>query len=176
MKLAVIFWFTGVLLVVAQTTILQFLPSWLGRPDFLYIFVAFIAYRFAWIPGIVTVFSLGWIVDVIAGIQLGFYPLQCLITFATLKTLTHKSPVKETTYQIPLVGLSYFAVQMLLYFVYSLASPELLSEWSWGVMLQRTALITVSAIPVFVLCTKFYEYLLKKQLKAKSLKRRPRKY
>ena len=145
------FWVLGVALIVVQTTLLQSLPMWLGRPDFVFILVAFTAYRFAWIPGIALVFTLGWIMDVVAGIHLGFYPLMCLLTFTGLKLLTNKSPIKESTYQIPLVGLSYFLVQMFLYFVYSLILPEDLPEWSWGLTLQRTALLVAAAIPLFLL-------------------------
>ena len=170
--MVLVFWLLGVLLIVLQTTLLQYLPLWLGRPDFIFIFVAFVAYRFAWIPGIFLVFTLGWILDVVAGIQLGIYPLMCLLTLTGLKLLTNKSPVKETTYQIPLVGVSYFLVQMFMYFVCSLSSPDLLPEWSWGVTLQRTALVMVSAIPLFLLCNTLYEHLQKRQLRGKPLRRR----
>ncbi|BHH84345.1 rod shape-determining protein MreD [Desulforhopalus sp. 52FAK] len=173
--MVLIFWLLGVLLIVLQTTLLQYLPLWLGRPDFIFIFVAFVAYRFAWIPGIFLVFTLGWILDVVAGIQLGIYPLMCLLTLTGLKLLTNKSPVKEATYQIPLVGMSYFLVQMFMYFLCSLSSPDLVPEWSWGVTLQRTALVTVSAIPMFLLCNSLYEHLLKRQLRGKPPRRRRNK-
>jgi rod shape-determining protein MreD len=169
------FWVLGIALIVVQTTLLQSLPLWLGRPDFVFILVTFIAYRFAWIPGIALVFTLTWIMDVVAGIYLGLYPLMCLLTFSGLKLLTNKSPIKESTYQIPLVGLSYFLVQMFLYFIYSLTLPEDLQEWSWGVTLQRTALLVVAAIPLFLLFSSLYEYLQKRRLRAKPLRRRPRK-
>lgn len=169
------FWIFGVLLIIFQTTLLQFLPSWIGRPDFLFIFIAFLAYRFAWIPGIILTFSLSWIMDVVAGIHLGFYPLVCLLTFVGLKTLATKSPVKESTYQIPLVGLSFFLMQMFLYFVYSLSWPEVLPEWSWGQTLQRTGLIMVVAIPIFILSNAFMDYLRKRQMRSKPPRRRSRK-
>ncbi len=168
------FWVLGIVLIVVQTTLLQSLPMWLGRPDFVFIFVAFTAYRFAWIPGIVLVFTLSWTMDVVVGIHLGLYPLMCLLTFTGLKFLTNKSPIKESSYQIPLVGLSYFLVQMSLYFVYSLTLTEDLPEWSWGLTLQRTALLVVAAIPLFLLFSSLYEFLLKRRLRAKPLRRRPR--
>ncbi len=173
--LVISFWTLGIVLIVAQTTLLPFLPLWISRPDFVFILVAFIAYRFAWIPGIVVVFSLGWVVDVVAGIYLGFYPLMCLLTFTALKLLANKNPIKESTYQIPLVGVSYFLMQMLFYFVYSLALPEVLPEWSWGVTLQRTALVVVSAIPLFLLFNSLYESIEKRRLRVKPPRRRTRK-
>lgn len=169
------FWVLGIVLIVVQTTLLQSLPLWLGRPDFVFILVAFTAYRFAWIPGIALVFSLGWIMDVVVGIHLGFYPLMCLLTFTALKLLTNKSPIKESTYQIPLVGLSYFLIQMFLYFAYSLSLPEDLPEWSWGLTLQRTALLVAATVPLFFLFSSLYEYLQKRRLRAKPRRRRPRK-
>lgn len=169
------FWVVGLCLIIFQTTLLHYLPSWVGRPDFLYVFVIFLAYRFAWIPGIVLVFALSWIMDVVAGIHLGFYPLLCLITFVGLKALTDRSPVKEATYQIPLVGVSYFLMQMFFYFVYSITWPEVLPEWSWSITLQRTAILMVSAIPLFIVCNTFLEYLRKRQLRAKPPRRRTRK-
>lgn len=170
-----LFWVLGIVLIVVQTTLLQSLPVWLGRPDFVFILVTFTAYRFAWIPGIALVFTLGWIMDVMVGIYLGFYPLVCLITFTTLKLLTNKSPIKESTYQIPLVGLSYFLIQMFLYFAYSVTLPVDLPEWSWGLTLQRTGLVVAAAIPLFVLFSSLYEYLEKRRLRSKPLRRRPRK-
>ena len=169
------FWVLGITLIVAQTTLLQYLPMWLARPDFLFILVAFIAYRFAWIPGILLVFTLGWIMDIVAGIHLGIYPLICLLTFSALKGITNKSPVKESTYQIPLVGLCYLLVQLLFYFVCSLVLPEELPEWSWLVALQRTALVVISSIPLFLLFNSLYEYVQKRRLRGKPTRRRPPK-
>lgn len=169
------FWVLGIALIVAQTTLLPYLPMWLVRPDFLFILVAFIGYRFAWIPGILLVFSLGWIIDVVVGVHLGIYPLVCLLTFTSLKGITNKIPVKESTYQIPLAGLCYFLVQMFFYFISSLLLPEQLPEWSWVAALQRTALVVVSSIPLFVLFNSVYEYVQKRRLRGKPTRRRPPK-
>lgn len=169
------FFLLGVTLIVFQTTLLQVLPAWVGRPDFLYIFVGFLAYRFAWIPGLFLTFSLSWIMDVVAGINLGFYPLVCLLTFVALKTLTNRSPVKEATYQIPLIGACFFLMQMFLFLVYSLSGPQVLMEWSWGATVRRTALILVSAIPLFILCNSFLVYLRKRQMKGRPPRRRIRR-
>jgi len=157
-----------------QTSILPLLPTWEGPPDLVFVLIAFIAYRFAWIPGIWLVFSLGWLVDVVGSINLGFYPVICLITFATLKILTNKSPVKEVTYEIPLVGLSYFLVQMFFYFSYSITLPEMLPEWSWGQTIQRTTLVVVSAIPLFLLFNSLFENLRKRSTRIRRPRRRTR--
>jgi len=167
-----VFWLLGISLIVVQTTLLQLFPTWLGRPDFVFVLVAFASYRFAWIPGIILVFSLGWVMDVVAGIHLGFYPLLCLLTFTLLKALTTNSPIKESTYQIPLVGASYFLMQMFFYFVYSLTLPEVLPEWSWGETTRRTALVVVVAAPLFLLFNSLFEHLQKRRRRSTPHRRR----
>jgi rod shape-determining protein MreD len=170
--LVISFWAIGIVLIIAQTTLLEYLPLWLGRPDLVFIVVAFIAYRFAWIPGILLVFALSWVLDVVASIYLGLYPLVCLLAFAALKTLTNKSPVKESTYQIPLVGLSFFLMQIFFYFVNSILLPDMLPEWSWIGVLQRTILVVLASVPLFILFNRLYEYILKRRLRGKPPKRR----
>ncbi len=170
--LVISFWAVGVLLIVVQTTLLEYLSLSAGRPDLLFVLIAFIAYRFAWIPGILLVFSLSWVLDVVASIYLGLYPLVCLLLFAGLKTLTNKSPVKESTYQIPLVGVSYLLMQIFFYFINSLLLPDMLPEWSWIGVLQRTVLAVLAAIPLFILFNRLYEYFQQRRLRGKPPRRR----
>lgn len=173
--LAFVFWLLGIALIVAQTTLLQYLPMWLVRPDFVFVLVSFIAYRFAWVPGVILVFSLGWVIDVVAGIHLGIYPLSCLSVFAIIKVITSKRLIKESTYQIPLIGLCYFLMQIFFYFIHSVLLPNEMPEWSWGVAVQRTALVVFSAIPLFVLFNSLYEYIHKRRLGGNMPRRRPPK-
>jgi hypothetical protein len=63
-----------------------------GHPDFLYIVVVFAAYRFGWGTGLLYVYVLGWMMDVVSGIHLGLYPLENIIVFSSLKLLTENSP------------------------------------------------------------------------------------
>jgi rod shape-determining protein MreD len=169
-----LFWIIGIILIVLQTTLLQTFSFETGTPDLVFILVAFIGYRFAWIPGIILAFSIGWIMDVVAGIHLGFYPLLCLLTFASLKVLTSNSPVRESMYQIPLVGISFFLIQMFFYFVYSLTLPEVLPEWSWGLTTRRTVLVMVASMPLFLLFNALFEFVQKRRLRSRPLRRRSR--
>jgi len=170
-----LFWALGIALIIAQTTLLDYLPLWLGCPDLIFILVAYISYRFAWIPGIFLVFALSWVMDVVGSIYLGVYPLMCLLVFAALKALTSKSPVKESTYQIPLVGLSYLLMQIVFYFIVTVFLPDMLPEWSWTGASQRTILIVLTSIPLFVLFNRLYEYVLKRRLRGKLPRRRTRR-
>ncbi len=170
--LTTFFFGLGVFLIVIQTTFFQFFPAWLGRPDLVYILVAFIAYRFDWFRGFFLVYTMGWMMDVVSGIYLGTYSIQCLLVFFSLKIVTENSPVKETAYQIPLVGISYFLVQMGFFFFYSIALPGTLPEWSWNRIVQETVILLVATVPCFLLFNSFFEYFLQRRLSQKLLRRR----
>ncbi len=163
----------GLLLIVIQTTFLQFLPAWFGRPDLVYILVAFIAYRFDWFRGLFLVFFCGWMMDAVSGIYLGTYPLLYFLVFTSLKLLSENSPMKETAYQVPLVGISYFLVQMALYSVYSLTFPDTIPEWSWVRMIVTTIVLIVATIPCFLLYNSFFGYFSKKRLNPRILRKKP---
>lgn len=162
----------GILLIVLETTLLQSFPAWIGRPDFVYILVAFSAYRFAWLPGLLLTFILGWTMDSLTGINLGVYPLECLTVFACLKALTTNNPLRASTYQVPLVGLSYFVVQVATYFLYSFTLPDFLPEWSWGRIFGETGILVVATIPCFLLLNALSEYLQIRKLHPRPLRRR----
>lgn len=170
------FFVLGVILIVLQTTLLQFAPEGFGRPDFIFLLVAFSAYRFAWLPGIFLTFTLGWIFDVLVGLYLGIYPLECLLVFAGLKLITTNSPVKESAYQIPLVGISYFVMHLLVYFLTSFTLPDALPEWSWPRIIQDTLLLVAAAIPCFLLFNSLYEYIRKRALSSRRIRRRPARH
>ena len=162
----------GILLIVLETTLLQSFPSWIGRPDFVYILVAFAAYRFAWLPGLILTFTLAWVMDSLTGINLGVYPLGCLAVFVGLKAITTNNPLKESMCQIPLVGLSFFIVQLITYFLYSFTLPDFLPEWSWGRIFGETGILVVATIPCFLLLNGLSEYLQNRKLQPRNLRRK----
>jgi rod shape-determining protein MreD len=161
----------GVLLIVIQSTLLHFLPAWFGRPDLIYILVAFIAYRFDWIRGLFLAIIFGWIMDVVSGSYLGTYPLQYFLVFVCLKMLSENSPMKESAYQVPLVGISYFLVQMALYSMYSFTMPDTIPEWSWAQSVLIAAILTMATIPCFLLYSSLFDYLRKKRLTPTIMRR-----
>ncbi len=158
------FLFLGVVFIVAETSLFPLLPGALGSPDFLYIMVVFVAYRFGWGTGLLYVYILGWMMDVVSGIHPGLYPLQNILVFSILKMLTENSPLKENTYQVPLVGVSYFLMQMVFYFLYSMLAPEALVPWSWNRVIQETFILLFATIPVFLLLNALYEFFDKKKV------------
>ncbi len=167
-----VFLILGVFLIVAQTTLFPLLPEVLGNPDFLYIVIIFAAYRFAWGPGLVYVYALGWMMDVVSGIHLGLYPLENIIVFSAMKLLTENSPLKENTYQVPLVGVSYFLVQMGFYFLYSMIMPDTLPPWSWNRIVQETFILLFATIPAFLLLNAIYEFFDKQRVIHRVMQKR----
>jgi len=146
-----IFLLIGMFLIVMETTVLQILPDWFGYPDLIFILIAFIAFRFDWLRGCMLAFILGWMMDVVSGIYLG--------VFCMLFLLTQNSPVKESAYQVPLVGVSYFAIQFGFYVMLSMASADLVSPWSWNRVGRETIILMIATIPCFLLLNSLYEYL-----------------
>ena len=159
--ITLVFMAIGVLLIVLQTSVFLELPGNFGRPDMIYLLVAFSAYRFAWLPGILLTFTIGWIFDVLVGVNLGVYPLICLFVFSSLKLVAINSPVKSSAYEIPLVGLSYFLMRMITFFFNSLTLEETLLEWSWGGVIRETLLWFWQPYPAFC-CSTVFLYILKK--------------
>lgn len=176
MLLTVVFLILGILLTVLQTSVLQMMPGSFSRPDLVYLLVAFAAYKLPWLPGILLAFTVGWVLDVLVGINLGIYPLQFLFVYVCLKLVTLNSPVKESAYQIPMVGVSYFLLKMAVYLFSSLTLQYGLPEWSWVQNIQETLLLVVAAIPCFLLFNGLYEYLLNRAARSRPARRRARKH
>ena len=175
MVLTVTFLLVGVLICVVQTTALQMIPGTFTRPDLVFLLVAFGAYKLPWLPGILLAFCMGWVLDVLVGVNLGIYPLQLLLILVCLKLLSVNSPVKESAFQIPLVGLSYFLKQLLVYLTSSLASQHGTINWSWGGMVQETILLVLAAVPVFLLLNALYEYIQGRANRKRTTRRRVRR-
>lgn len=163
----------GFLLIVVQATWLHVLPNWFGVPNFCYVLVIFCAYRFSVFQGLLLAFILGWMMDVISGVHLGIYPLQNIIVFVVLKFLTQNTPLKEGAYQVPLVGLSYFVLQMGFFFIYSIIIPGTLPSWSWSRIVQETCILLLVSIPLFLIFNFFFNYFSKKKVVHKVMRKRP---
>ncbi len=159
-----VFFLIGVVLIIFQSTLLPAFPEWLARPDFLFVLVAFAAYTFSWVNGLVFVFILGWMVDSISSIYLGVFPLQYILVFSFLKLACEKSPLKEVTYQIPLVAVSYFVVKIVFYTMFAFLLPYTLSEMSWVKIIQETIILVIVTVPMFLLLSRLYEYLSTKRI------------
>ena len=153
-----IFIVLGLLLIVLQTTVFMIHPLWVAAPDLYYILVAYLAYRFDLLRSLIIIFPLSWTMDVLAGVVLGMYPALCFGAFFLLKALALKIPLRESFYQVPMIGVSYLVVSKVVYIGISLFEPGVLAPWSWPEMLVRVGLMILLAYPLF----RFFEFINKR--------------
>ncbi|MHB8810985.1 MAG: hypothetical protein ACYC9M_13395 [Desulfobulbaceae bacterium] len=155
MMVVPVFILLGLFLVVLQTTVFMINPVWPAAPDLFYILVAYLAYRFDLLRGLLIIFPVSIAMDVFSGVILGLYPAICLTAFSLLKIMAVKMPVRESYYQIPFVGVSYLLVNKAVYLLLSFFEPDLLIPWSWHLMLLRVLLLILFAFPLF----RFFEFV-----------------
>lgn len=139
----------GLLLIVLQTSVLTLNPVWVASPDLYYILVAYLAYRFDLLRSLIILFPLSWIMDIFSGVIIGTYPVICFGTFILLKVIDTKVPVRESLYQVPLVGVSYLLVHRVVYTFFSFFLPDSVPPWSWSEMFVRVFLLILFAFPLF---------------------------
>lgn len=143
------FFVLGLLLIGLQTTLFMINPLWSAAPDFYFVLVAYLAYRHDILRGLIILFPLSMIFDVLSGLLLGMYPALFILGFLLLKFMASHLPVRESLYQIPMVGVSYLLVNWLVYVFMSFAASAVLVPWSWPVMLMRAGLVVLFAFPLF---------------------------
>lgn len=139
----------GVFLLVLQTTLLQILPPWLGRPDMLFVLIVFLAFQVDIIRGAILVFLLGLINDVFSGIFLGLYPIVFLLVFFSIKAAAKNIAFKESIYQAPLAAASYLVTCSAVFVITVVLGPDNPPQWSWGVVTLQVLLTAVIALPLF---------------------------
>ena len=139
----------GILSIVLQTTLLQLLPAWLGKPDILFLLVVYIACRVDLLRGAATILMLGFLMDVFSGVFLGLYPVIYLLVFAFIKGISRKVAINEFAYQVPLALISYLLVSIGMFFFSYALGPEPMSRWSWGAMLLQLLFLAVVGMPLF---------------------------
>lgn len=144
-----IFLILGILILILQTTFLQLLPAWLGKPDILFLLIIYIACQADILRGSVIILLLGLLMDVFSGVFLGLYPVIYLLVFAFIKGISRRIAINEFAYQVPLAVISYLFVSTGMFlFSYALA-PETPPQWSWGTILLQLLMLAVIGAPVF---------------------------
>lgn len=145
----IIFLILGILILVLQTTFLQLLPPWLGKPDILFLLIVYISCQSDILRGSVLILLLGLLMDVFSGVFLGLYPVIYLLVFAFIKGISRKIAINEFAYQVPLAVISYLFVSIGMFlFSFSLA-PDTPPQWSWGTILLQLLMLAVIGAPVF---------------------------
>ena len=164
----------GLLLIVLQTTIFMFTPTWAGAPDLYYILVAYLAYRLDLFRGVLILLPLSSILDVFSGTIIGMYPAICFAGYFLLKFISTKMPLRESLYQIPMVAVSYLAVNRLVFLLLDFMQPETLIPWNWPLELLRAGLVILFAFPLFRFLAFFHQALTSRLASLKVLPTRSR--
>ena len=145
----IIFLILGILILVLQTTFLQLLPAWLGKPDILFLLIVYISCQSDILRGSVVILLLGLLMDVFSGVFLGLYPVIYLLVLAFIKGISRKVAINEFAYQVPLAVISYLFVSIGM-FLFSLSlAPDTPPQWSWGAILLQLLMLAVIGVPVF---------------------------
>ena len=144
-----IFFLLGLLLIILQTTVFMINPVWNGAPDLYFILVAYLAYRHDLFRSLIVLFPLAMIFDVLSGLVLGMYPALFILGYFFLKVMSDRLPVRESFYQVPMIGVGYLLVNWLVYVCMSFAVPSILVPWSWPIMFMRAALVVLLSFPLF---------------------------
>lgn len=166
------FFFIGLLLLLGQTTLLQMLPSWLGRPDLIFLLVVFIACRFDMARGAILVLLLGLVLDIFSGVFLGLYPVINLLAFSFIKGITRQVAVSRFAYQVPLAALSYLLLGGGIFIFLTLQSPDNPPRWAWQVLLTQFVLMTLVAAPFFQACNMVMAYFSPRPSKRQLFRKR----
>jgi rod shape-determining protein MreD len=153
--IAFVFILVGLMLIVLQTSVLMVNPVWVASPDLYYILIAYLAYRFDLLRSLIILFPLSWIMDVFSGVVIGTYPAICFGAFVLLKVIDAKIPVRESLYQVPLMGVSYLIVYKVVHTFFSFFLPGSIAPWSWPEMFVKVFLLVLVAFPLFG----FFEYI-----------------
>jgi len=153
--IASVFIFVGLLLIVLQTSVLMVSPVWVGSPDLYFILIAYLAYRFDLLRSLIIIIPLSWVMDVFSGVVIGTYPAICFGAFVLLKVIDAKIPVRESLYQVPLMGVSYLIVNKVVYTFIAFFLPDSIAPWSWAEMFVKVFLLVLVAFPLF----RVFEYL-----------------
>ena len=144
-----IFLILGILLLVLQTTFLQLLPVWLGKPDLLFLLIVYIACQAGILRGALVVLLLGLLMDAFSGVFLGLYPVIYLLVFAFIKGISSQIAINEFAYQVPLAVISYILVGIGMFLFSFFLTPDSPPQWSWGIMLLQLIILAVIGTPVF---------------------------
>ena len=161
------------LLVILQTTLLMPTPVWVFAPDFYFILVAYLASRFTLVSGLILIYLIGLMLDVLAGTVLGMFSSLCFTGFALIRLFANKMVYKNFLYSIPLIALAFFALSGLVYLVFDFLYPNQLVSWVWWEMAVRTALVALFTCPLFRLFDMVHSYGENTVLPWKRLRMRP---
>ena len=154
-----VFFATGMLLLVLQTTLFHLLPAWLGRPDLLFLLIVFVALYLETFRGLVLTLLLGMSMDIFSGLLPGVYPLVYLLLFLAIRQISRHLALGDSVHQVPLVMAGFLAVAVGIQLLVSALAPETPMFWAWPQLLQNIVILGVICLPFFHLCRRLLTLL-----------------
>ncbi len=146
---------TGYAIIVAQTTLFQVLPAWIGAPDLLLLLIVFLAISFDIPRGGLICLLLGIGQDVCAGYFTGLHVIAYLLVFFVVKGLAQALVINEANHQPPVVAASYLGSCAVVYACTSMLADSPIAPWSWGSVLLRLLIVIILVVPA----NRFFEFL-----------------
>lgn len=148
MVLSILF-LSGTILLILQTTLLNSLPEWFGRPNLSFLFIVFLGTYLDLYKGAVLALLFGLLLDIFSGVFLGLHPVIYLVLFFILQGLAKHLAIRESIHQIPLVALSYLFTAGSIFIFTSILTPESRIYWAWGNEILQVLILSVICIPFF---------------------------
>ncbi len=145
------FLFLGLFFIGLQTTLLQFLPKWMGIPDLLFLLIVFISIHFPTATGITLTFIFGILLEALSGYFLGIYAIAYFLVFLIIKGLSTGLAIDESNHQPPIVALTYLMANGIVYLCTAMLADNPLNHWGWGEILQRLLIITILVVPMNII-------------------------
>jgi len=145
----IIYLILGIFILVLQTTFMQQLPAWLGKPDILFLLIVYIACQLDIFRGAFIILLLGLLMDTFSGVFLGLYPVIYLLVLAFIKGISRQIAINKFAYHVPLAVISYLFVGIGMYLFSLFLAPDSPPQWSWGTILLQLLILAVIGTPVF---------------------------
>ncbi len=159
----------GAFLLTLQTSFFTILPAWMGNPDLLFILIVFIAVRVDKYRGAILTLLFGLLMDIFSGISLGLYPTVFLVLFCVIKVVSHHIIITETTYQVPVVAISFVLNNIFIAIFLSVVAPGNPLIWAWRDLILQLLIISVLTMPFFHIYELLTAFISRRSGKRQSL-------
>ena len=136
----------GLFIITLESTLLVRLPGWFGRPDLLFILMAWLATRFNGVREIVLAILLGLGLNVVSGVNTGIYPIAYLFIFILIRGAIHNLNLDSNNHQAAMITASYAVFYLVVWLLSSLTPhPEMIP---WRHAIPELVALAVLSFPL----------------------------
>jgi len=138
--------FCGIIIITLESTLLVKLPGWIGRPDLLFILLAWLAIRFSGIRETILIILLGLTLNVVSGVNTGIYPVAYLFTFILIRWAINNLNLDSNNHQAAMITLAYVIFYLTVWLLSTLTpNPEMIP---WRRAIPELVALTVLSFPL----------------------------